>query len=227
MPEHAPRMREHHVTVSRTARYLILGDMAAPSDVWFVCHGYGQLAARFLRRFAPIAVGNRVVVAPEALSRFYLDDAGREHGPNSVVGASWMTREDRLAEIDDYVRYLDVVRAQVTPETGTTGPRAVVLGFSQGVATASRWVARGAAPVDALILWGAYLPPELDGDALEPLRRAVVTVVVGEQDPAASRLADEQRRLAGLGVPHRVVRFPGGHEVDRATLLRLGREIVS
>ena len=36
---------EHHLEVSRTARYWVLGEgTAAPREVWFVLHGYGQLA---------------------------------------------------------------------------------------------------------------------------------------------------------------------------------------
>jgi hypothetical protein len=39
-------------TTTRTARYVVLG--AAPAQarrVWFVLHGYGMLAARFVRPF--------------------------------------------------------------------------------------------------------------------------------------------------------------------------------
>src|SRR5690606_29110285 len=107
-------MREQHTTVPRTARYYTLG-RAGPElgQVWFVCHGYGQLAARFIRRFRGLDNGRRLIVAPEALSRFYVGDHGGPHGPESRVGATWMTREDRLREIDDYVRYLDLLHDHV------------------------------------------------------------------------------------------------------------------
>ncbi len=100
---------EHHITVARTARYFTIGDPAA-TEIWFVCHGYGQLAARFLKRFEPITEGARLVVAPEGLSRFYVGSGERRDQP---VGATWMTREDRLHEIADYVKYLDAVYADV------------------------------------------------------------------------------------------------------------------
>src|SRR5712691_3738407 len=100
-------MQEYHIGVTRTARYFTLGGSPREvAEVWFVCHGYGQLAGRFLRHFEPLAGGTRLLVAPEALSRFYVEDTtvpARER----KVGATWMTREDRLSEIDDYVRYLD------------------------------------------------------------------------------------------------------------------------
>src|SRR2546425_9676771 len=77
-----------------------------------VCHGSGQLAARSLRHFEPLADGTRLVVAPEALSRFYLEDT-TVPAKERKVGATWMTRENRLSEIDDYVRYLDALHAEV------------------------------------------------------------------------------------------------------------------
>ncbi len=76
-------IREHHLPVTRTARYHTLGpESGAPKQLWIVCHGYGQLAARFLRHFEIINDGTRLIVAPEALSRFYLtdDDAGARRG---------------------------------------------------------------------------------------------------------------------------------------------------
>ncbi len=122
---------EHHITVARTARYFTIGDPAA-TEIWFVCHGYGQLAARFLKRFEPITEGARLVVAPEGLSRFYVGSGERRDQP---VGATWMTREDRLHEIADYVKYLDAVYADVVGDGPAPG-RVRALGFSQGAATA-------------------------------------------------------------------------------------------
>ncbi|MFW6202332.1 MAG: hypothetical protein ACOC8B_07130, partial [Gemmatimonadota bacterium] len=91
---------------------------SAPREIWFVCHGYRQLAGRFVRRFAPLDDGNRLIVAPEALSRFYLDDDGGPHGPDARIGATWMTRADRENEIRDYVDYLDTLYERVFEESG-------------------------------------------------------------------------------------------------------------
>src|SRR5213592_1979241 len=99
-------MQEHHIGVTRGARYFALGTSSGEvGEVWFACHGYGQLAARFLEKLRVLDDGRRYLVAPEGLSRFYLSESPTERR----VGASWMTREDRLAEIEDYVRYLDAV----------------------------------------------------------------------------------------------------------------------
>src|SRR5205809_2907590 len=104
-------VHEHHLSVAKTARYFTLGERSGGvAQVWFVCHGYGQLAGRFLEKLRVLDDGTgRLLVAPEGLSRFYLSESPAERR----VGACWMTREDRLAEIDDYVQYLDAVYAAV------------------------------------------------------------------------------------------------------------------
>jgi len=213
-------MREHHLSVPRTARYFVLGEPGpAVREVWFVLHGYGQLAARFLKGFEPLDDGTRLVVAPEALSRFYLDPAGRDK-----VGASWMTREDRLAEIADYVRYLDAVSADVLARLEGRAARVHVLGFSQGTATACRWAALGAVRADRLVLWGGEVPPDLDLAAgRERLAPLDLVLVAGSRDEFITPkvLARDEERLRGSGIAYRVIRFDGGHEITVGVLRQL------
>src|SRR5438067_4641848 len=73
-----------------------------------------------------------------------------------------MTREDRLAEIDDYVRYLDAVYDDVFRRIDRARVTVHALGFSQGAATVSRWTAMGKSRIDRVILWGGEFPPDLD-----------------------------------------------------------------
>ena len=162
-------MRERHIRVARTGRYYTLGSAGAHlREVWLVCHGYRQLARRFLPRFAGLDDGTRLIVAPEGLSRFYLHDPASGHGKEVPVGATWMTREDRENEITDYVGFLDGVLDEVinevSEESGGEIAPLTVLGFSQGAHTVCRWVAAGEAAVARLILWGAYLPDDFDLD---------------------------------------------------------------
>ena len=210
---------EHHLSVARTARYYTLGERDA-TEIWFVCHGYGQLAARFLKRFEPIADGSRLVVAPEGLNRFYVGSGEHREQP---VGATWMTREDRLNEIADYVKYLDAVSADVLRGRPAPG-RVQALGFSQGAATASRWAALGTARVDELVLWGGELPPDLDLVAsAERLKNVQVTLVAGTRDEYITPkiLAGIERRLSERAIPFRKQTFDGGHEIEPAALRQL------
>lgn len=216
--------KEYRVVTPRTARYFVLGDPGGDvGELWFVCHGYGQLGAYFIRKFEVIASAGRLIVAPEALSRFYLEDpqGGRAR---ARVGASWMTREDRLCEIEDYVSYLDRVHDEVQDRLGNRGTRVVALGFSQGAATVARWAAMGRAPVHRLILWGDRLPPDLDLETYADRGRALQWVFVsGERDPywPPQVVRQEALRLERWGIPYQVIEFNGGHELDEAVLRSL------
>ena len=212
-------MDEHRLSVPRSARYFTIGaDPRTAREIWFVLHGYGQLAGRFLRHFVSLGDEQRAVVAPEGLSRFYLESDARDK-----VGASWMTREDRLTEIDDYVHYLDVVFAEVTRERRPAGG-IHVLGFSQGTATASRWLVHGSASAERLILWGGEIPPDLDlARARERWGRTTLLFVAGSGDQFITPkvLARDEQRLKDHGIAYRVERFEGGHEVVPEVLQRI------
>jgi predicted esterase len=219
---------ERHLEVVRTARYWVAGaDASETREVWYVLHGYRQLARRFLRRFETLADGTRRVVAPEALSRFYTDPQRGRHGATSAVGATWMTREDRDHEIADYVGYLDTLADEMSADSGSEA-RVTVLGFSQGVATACRWVTRGRIRPRRLILWGDFLPPDLDrGRARATLSDTEWITVRGAQDPALHDPALEEaeaERLRSAGLLVRPVVYEGGHDIDQIVLQNLARE---
>jgi predicted esterase len=209
---------EHHIEIPRTARYFTLGDEEDPTEVWVVLHGYGQLAGRFAERFQPLLEsGRRLVVAPEGLSRFYVEGKG---GPDSRVGASWMTREDRLAEIDDYLRFLDAVHDDVLARLPRGRVRLTALGYSQGAATAARWALRGRARVDRLVLWAGLLPPDVEpGAAADRLNALDLAVIAGESDEwVMAGLPIMEAALEEAGVRYRLIKFPGGHQLDESTL---------
>lgn len=214
-------VRELHIDVERSARVCVLGDVAAAREVWIVCHGYGQLAARFIRDFEPLVSDTRAIIAPEGLHRFYLDPPPAPAAQRRV-GATWMTREDREQDIADYVRYLDRVVATLVP--AEPRPRLRALGFSQGTATVFRWAALGTTALAELILWSGDVPPDLDMQpAAQRLRQTRITVVQGSQDvlqpPHQARRQLELLDAAGLS--YRTRTFDGGHALDRALLAEL------
>ena len=188
-------------------------------DVWFVCHGYGSMASEFIDEFESIAGPRRLIVAPEALNRYYISTAPEFHGPDSKVGATWMTREDREVEIGDYVRYLDDLYTSIMDRIGVA--RVTVLGFSQGGATANRWLTRGSSRVDRLVMWGSTLPADADlNEAAEFFRLVDLTLVYGLRDQYAPQGMIESyiETLNSHSIPHHVVTFDGGHRMDRDTL---------
>ena len=217
-------MQEHALQTPRTARYLTLDPLsdAGPepvAEVWIVVHGYGQLARYALRDFRGLRSPRRMIVAPEALNRFYLDDAHQR------VGATWMTREDRIADIADYVAYLDAVFGAVCDRihSDTHAIPLVVLGFSQGVQTVSRWLdqsprlASRTRRADRLILWGGAWPHDTDlPTARSWLKDADLTLVAGDRDEYVTpdRLAAQEAALRDADVPFRTIRYEGGHRID-------------
>jgi len=210
----------HQLSVPRTARYHTLGEPDGDwRELWFVLHGYGQLAARFLSEFEPVSAPRRLIVAPEGLSRFYLGGtAGR-------VGASWMTREGRAEEIGDYVGYLDALYARFV--AGRADVRLGLLGFSQGTATAMRWAALGGPIAHRVILWGGGVPPDLAQEAVRgALAGARVDLVVGDTDKyfTEAKLDEEHARLRSLTDASRLLRYAGGHRLDAELLARCFEE---
>lgn len=220
-------MNEHHIVVRRSARYYTRGPMdESVSQVWMVCHGFAQLAGRFMRHFVPLDDGTRLIVAPEALNRFYVEQRPGPHGPDSKVGATWMTREDRLHEIEDYVGYLDTLSDEIFRSIPREKVALTVLGFSQGVATVARWAVHGHTRPDHLILWAERLPPEIDlGAGAEELAAIPrLSLVAGLKDLEAQRVLPlEKERLQRLGLRHTVHGFDGGHHLDEETLRRLAQ----
>lgn len=216
----------HHIRVERTARYYTLGGTpgAAPRQMWFVLHGYAQLAGEFIRYFADLAADDCIVVAPEAMNRFYTISPDAAPARDRPVGATWMTREDRESEVADYVEYLDAVFDEVAGGAPAPGARINVVGFSQGAATATRWIGHGRVPATRLILWGGLVPPDPDLSAdARSLRGVPVTIVLGSKDHYVSdaALADDLERLARAGITPTVIRFEGGHVVSRSVFAQL------
>jgi predicted esterase len=219
----ASTIRIERLSTRRTARCAVLGpdDPAEARALWIVLHGYGQLATEFVSGFGAVSDGTRLIVAPEALSRFYDARARAEAHAEASVGASWMTREERLHEIDDYVGWLQQSYESFRERIGREVPL-TVLGFSQGAAAASRWVAQGTVRPRRLVCWGASIAPELDLGTASALRRMTCSLVVGTTDRfvTAERVAAERARLDSAGFPYEFVAFPGGHRLDDATLER-------
>ena len=214
---------EQHIDVGRTARYALLGRPGPHlRSLWIVLHGYGQLAAPFLACFDGIAAPHRLIAAPEALSRFYDSPATTESHRTAAVGASWMTREDRLAEIADYLAYFDRLDTELSAGADPKTLRRTVLGFSQGAAAAARWAAHRTAPASRLVLWGGVLPEDVAPERLRP-RIGELVLVSGARDPLVTpAVAGTQvRSAAAAGLPARHLTFPGGHRLDRATLATL------
>ena len=223
----APAMQEHRFVTRRSARYFTLGDPgSAVRDLWIVCHGYGQLAADFLTAFEGIAAPDRVIAAPEGLSRFYIGEAGKRHGRETPIGASWMTRADRLTEIEDYVAYLEALTAELESRIAP-GATLTALGFSQGVSTVTRWIARSGRTPVRMILWAGEMAFDMPDGSRRPPLGVPVHLVGGSRDRLITldTMEKQQQRLVHDGADASLHRFEGAHRMDRALLADLAARV--
>jgi predicted esterase len=211
----------HKLSVSKTAHYATIG---SPSEqirrFWVVCHGYGQLAKNFIRRFDVLDDGKTFVLAPEGLSRFYWG------GFTGEPVASWMTKEDRLDEIADYANFLQTLFDLYLPQLASD-VQVTLLGFSQGCATQCRWIMRDFPQFDQLVLWAGLMPEDLD---YQPYRdyfsSKKLWFVYGRQDPflTEERLAWQQDFAKKQELDLNIRAFDGAHEIDREALRSLQAE---
>jgi predicted esterase len=207
------------IKIQKTARYAISGDISKPvKHVWIICHGYGHLASYFIKKFDCLSEEGVLLIAPEGLHRFYLN------GVNGRVGASWMTKEERLSDIEDYIAFLDQVYEVLIPSLSPAPSTVNVLGFSQGGATVSRWLAKTKKKVDTMTLWASVFPPDMDKNTdTERLKALAAFIVIGNKD---EYISEEQKNkhlaeLTGMGINYMFSSFDGGHEIDEAALDKL------
>lgn len=206
------------------ARYYKLGEITPHTKkVWFVIHGYGQLAQYFIKKFSILENTETCIIAPEGLSRFYLEDVTkRSQSGNNKVGATWMTRENRLMDIENYLTYLNGIYSKEI-STSFTG-QVTLFGFSQGGATVSRWALDGKVNFQRLILWAGIFPNDMDFEKGASLfKNKEVIEVFGDQDPFLTddRLIEMKDLNKKLNLKPTLVQFKGGHEIDQETLLQL------
>lgn len=216
-------MQALDVAFQFSARYYRVGTLDQHTrQLWFVLHGYGQLAQYFIRKFRALEHHGICVIAPEGLSRFYLEDVtSRIQSGNNRVGATWMTRENRMADIQNYLQYLNAVYAREIPVDNKVP--ITILGFSQGAATATRWALDGKVAFDRLLLWAGIFPPDIDfASGKLVLKNKTTSIVYGTADPFLKdeRFAEMKLLAEKLEINPDVHTFEGGHDIDEKTLLK-------
>jgi len=216
-------MLKKNIIISKTARYFLSAEPSANiEEVWFVCHGYAQLANYFIKNFDALNTGKVLVVAPEGLNRFYWN------GFSGKVVASWMTKEDREEEIRDYVAYLDEVYREVLSLLENKNVKITALGFSQGTATVCRWLANSRSHADHLVLWAGAFPGDMDLQLNKAVFNNMRTMLVtGDNDEFINeeQVKEYEQLLKDRGISHEVLRFKGKHEIKEETLVELASRL--
>ncbi|MEL6697680.1 MAG: phospholipase [Bacteroidota bacterium] len=212
-----------YLQTARTGRLATLGQ-AGPQTrhVWIVFHGYRQLATNFVKKFEALLDDETWILAPEGLSRFYVE------GYTGKVGASWMTREDRLDEIADQQQWLARVMEHVYQEVDPVQVKLHVLGFSQGVATAWRWLVQSDVRPDSFVIFAGKVPREDHTHLGEKLSEAQIWLTYGEQDQFMQYMVmDEEIKMLKEAFPQlEWFSFEGKHQVYPEPLSKIKQGVI-
>jgi predicted esterase len=162
------------------------------------------------------------VIAPEGLSRFYVN------GLTGRVGASWMTKEDREDEIKDQCEYLNAVAMDAGIDLQNPKQKIVLLGFSQGTATTVRWLLNSGFKANALVLWAGSFPNDVNpAKVLNHVAEDGFHYVYGTKDEYLKDL-DMNEKLAPLaeqGLKRHIWTFDGPHTMDKDMLKKISEVI--
>jgi predicted esterase len=210
-----PLGSHYKIRTEKTGHYFTHGTITDKTRfIWVGLHGYGQLAKYFIQKFEFLDPQQHYVVVPEGLNRFYFE------GVNERPVASWMTREDRLDEIADYVEFLELLRKKLGWDKNPD-VQIIYLGFSQGVSTLIRWLSNRHPPCDHLLLWAGMMPDDI---LLEHHRLYFGSFpsyyFIGKTDPYFNKDRFKEIELLTLkaGLKAQVQWFDGNHTVDETAL---------
>ena len=207
---------EKEINISLKVKYTTYGKLSDDTEkIWIVCHGYGQLAEYFIKNFEVLNAATNYVIAPQGLSKFYLK------GFTGRVGASWMTKEDRLTDIENQGTLLDAIFQKELAGVDLTQKKVYLLGFSQGATTSCRWLTFTNNRIDKLIIWAGDIPSEFyqnDRCKILPL-----SFVYGKQDSFVPFIKVEKQKesLKQYNIAFEILTFEGKHELNKDILLAL------
>lgn len=212
-------MFKRKIVVNKKARYYQIGDANKDvSTLWVVLHGYAMLSEFFIKKFKKLDDGNTLIIAPEGLNRFYIGESFQR------VGASWMTKEERESDIEENINYLNALIENVFKEIGHKNVQLNVLGFSQGGATACRWVFNSKIKVDNLILWAGDIPKDTLTQENKAKWKTIKThLVMGKKD----HLIPEEMKamfvnlVSQYELDYKLTEYDGDHRIYPEVLVRL------
>jgi predicted esterase len=200
----------HEFISTKTFRYTTIGNPKKASKLMIVLHGYGQLVEYFVRKFEGLDE-DVFIVAPEGMHRFYLK------GSSGRVGASWMTKEAREADIHDNIHWLNGLFELIQKKHSFE--KTILLGFSQGGATAARWYENSTIQFDHLVMWASIFPPDLQMNLKSTTVKTGKNIfVLGNDDPFFN--SEEQSKVLEFykTIDFGLIQYKGNHDIDLATL---------
>lgn len=202
-------LQEKEIIYTTSNSYSTLNTLTERTrNVWFVFHGMGYLSRYFLRYFKHLNAEENYFIAPQAPSKYYIQ-------PKMHVGANWLTRDNTESGMQNILNYFDAVfEAENIPEDINL----IVLGYSQGVSVAMRYLAKRQLQCSQLVLHSGGIPKELTAKDFEYLSEDIkVKLIYGTEDEYldAERIAQESQRANELfGERLEILPFEGKHVVN-------------
>ncbi len=201
---------EKQLSYQTTNTYSVLNEFTSKTkNVWIVCHGIGYLSRYFIRNFNQLNAQENYIIAPQAQSKYYLDNQ------YSQVGASWLTKENTETEIENVLNYMDEI---YKTENLMRTPNLIIFGYSQGVSVATRWVARRKINCSQLIMHSGKVPQELETEDFLFLKNTRLSFIYGIKDEYLKPgiIKTEEERVKHLFPSNfEIIPFDGGHEINK------------
>ena len=205
---------EKQIIYKSTNTYSTLNKLTSNTkNVWLVFHGMGYLSRYFLKYFKSLDPIENYIIAPQAPSKYYLGTEFKH------VGSCWLTKENTVEEKKNVLSYIDAV---YEAEPFNDDLNFIVLGYSQGVSIAMRWLATRKIHCSQLVLHSGGIPIELvHEDFLFQDKNTRITYLCGDADEYISEeIRNDQfskgKELFGDRFSTKV--FKGGHIFCREIL---------
>ena len=199
---------EKEISYQSTNSYSTLNTLNTKTkNVWLVFHGMSYLSRYFLKYFKGLDTEENYIIAPQAPSKSYIQPSFKH------VGASWLTKENTPTETKNIMHYIDAV---LEKESIPKNVNFIVLGYSQGVSIAMRYVAKRKLQCDKLVLMSGGIPKELTKEEFKFIN-ADIKHIYGIKDEYLddARMHYETNRIKELfDNKAEIIPFDGKHIVN-------------
>lgn len=202
-------LQEKEITYASSNSYSTLNKLTEHTKtVWFVCHGMGYLSRFFLRYFKNLNTEENYIIAPQAPSKYYIQ-------PKMHVGSNWLTKDNTASETENIMNYFDAI---FKTEQIPNNVNLIILGYSQGVSVAMRYLAKRQLQCSQLVLHSGGIPKELTTKDFKYLSEDTeVKLIYGTKDEYLdeARIQLESERAKDLfGNKVSFMPFNGKHVVN-------------
>ena len=214
---------KHSISFEFSSSYITYNQLTDKTEnIWIVFHGYGQLSKYFIRRFDVLDGDKNYIIAPQGLSKFYVDEDYKN------VGASWLTKEDRGSDLLNQQKYLIKLMDELKLKIDFSKIKINLFGFSQGVSALTRLLMNYNMKVNNIIIWAGWVPDEFFNINKDVLKDTNLFFVVGNKDkyynnPIIKGYLKKIKNILTKEIDYFV--FNGGHIVDRKVLKKINEKL--